>query len=75
MLSQHRGVEEAPWEYKDMMRARYPFLFEDGGMWFSHLVSERLLYMHVILCICVCEFWDEILLRGGECETLDKVNR
>ena len=21
--------------------------------------------MHVIVCICVCEFRDEILLRGG----------
>ena len=29
--------------------------------------------MHVIVCICVCEFRDEILLRGGGCETPDKV--
>ena len=29
--------------------------------------------MHVIVCICVCEFWDEIILRGEECETPCKV--
>ena len=28
--------------------------------------------MHVIVCICVCEFWDEIFLRGEECENLGK---
>ena len=31
--------------------------------------------MHVIVCICVCEFWDEILLRGEECEDPGKVKR
>ena len=25
-------------------------------------------HVHVIACVCV-EFWDEILLRGEECET------
>ena len=25
--------------------------------------------MHVILCICACEFQDEILLRREECKT------
>ena len=25
--------------------------------------------MHVIVCICACEFRDEILLRGEECKT------
>ena len=30
--------------------------------------------MHVIVCICVCEFRDEILLRVEGCETPDKVN-
>ena len=32
VLWQHRGVEEATWERKDTMRANYPFLFEDEGM-------------------------------------------
>ena len=35
VLWQYRGVEEATWEHEDMMRTRYPSLFEDGGMWFS----------------------------------------
>ena len=33
VLWQHRGVEEATWEREDMMRATYPFLFEDEGAW------------------------------------------
>ena len=33
VLWQHRGVEEATWEREDMMRATYPFLFEDKGAW------------------------------------------
>ena len=40
VLWQHRGLEEATLEYEDTMRARYPFLFEDGGTWFSHLAFE-----------------------------------
>ena len=36
VLWQHRGVEEATWEREDTIRTRYPFLFEDGGTWFSH---------------------------------------
>ena len=32
MLWQHREVAEATWERKDTMRANYPFLFEDEGM-------------------------------------------
>ena len=36
VLWQHRGVEEVTWEREDMMRNRYPFLFEDRGTWFSH---------------------------------------
>ena len=31
--------------------------------------------MHVIICICVCEFRDEILLRGEECDSLGRVKR
>ena len=33
VLWQHRGADEATWERKDMMRATYPFLFEDEGAW------------------------------------------
>ena len=40
VLWQHRGVEEATWEHEDTMRARYPFLFEDGVTWFSRLEFE-----------------------------------
>ena len=40
VLWQHRGVEEATWEREDTMRTRYPFLFEDGGTWFSHLAFK-----------------------------------
>ena len=75
VLWQHRGVEEAMWEHEDTMRATYPFLFSDEGMWFSHLILKWLVYMHEIVYIayacelirmCV-EFRDEILLRGEEC--------
>ena len=31
VLWQHRGVEKAIWERKDMMRVTYLFLFEDEG--------------------------------------------
>ena len=37
VLWKHRGVEEATWEREDTMSTIYPFLFEDGGTWFSHL--------------------------------------
>ena len=40
VLWQHRGVEEATWEREDMMRATYPFLFKNEGMWFSRLVIK-----------------------------------
>ena len=36
VLWQHRGLEEATWEHEDTMRTIYPFLFKDGGTWFSH---------------------------------------
>ena len=32
MLWQYGGVEEATWEREDTMRANYPFLFEEEGM-------------------------------------------
>ena len=73
MLWQHRGVEEATWERKDVMRATYPSLFEDEGMLFSHLKKKILLHMHVIICICVCAFRDEIL-RVEECKTRVNLN-
>ena len=37
---QHRGVEEATWERDDTIRTNYPFLFEDEGMVFSHLILK-----------------------------------
>ena len=37
VLWQHYGVEESTWEREDTMRATYPFLFRDEGMWFSRL--------------------------------------
>ena len=40
MLWQHREVEEATWEREDTMRTNYPFLFEDAGMLFSHLIIK-----------------------------------
>ena len=36
----HRGVEEATWESEDRMRTNYPFLFEDEGTFFSHLIIK-----------------------------------
>ena len=33
------------------MRTNYPFLFEDAGMLFSHLIIKLLLHMYVIVCI------------------------
>ena len=36
VLWKHRGVEEETWEHEDTMRTRYPFLFQDEGMWISH---------------------------------------
>ena len=50
-----------------MMRTTYPFLFEDEGTLFSHLIMK----MNVAYA-CVCEFQDEILLRGGKCKTREK---
>ena len=38
VLWQHRGVEKVTWEREDTMRATYPFLFEDEGTLFSHLI-------------------------------------
>ena len=40
VLWQHRGVKESTWEREDTMRATYPFLFRDGGTWFSRLILK-----------------------------------
>ena len=40
MLWQYQGVEEATWEREDTMRTTYPFLFEDEGKLFSHLIMK-----------------------------------
>ena len=40
VLWQHRGMEEVTWEREDTMRATYPFLFNDEGTFFSHLVLK-----------------------------------
>ena len=37
VLWRHYGMEEFTWEREDTMRATYPFLFRDGGAWFSCL--------------------------------------
>ena len=37
VLWRHCGVEESTWEHEDTMRATYPFLFRDEGIWFSRL--------------------------------------
>ena len=57
-------MEEATWEREDTMRTAYPFLFEDEGTLFSHVVIEE-----VYACVvygCMQEFRDEIILRGRE---------
>ena len=38
VLWQHRGVKEITWEREDNIRTNYPFLFEDRGMCFCHLI-------------------------------------
>ena len=40
VLWQHCAVEESTWEREDTMRATYPFLFRDEGMWFSRLIFK-----------------------------------
>ena len=32
VLLQHHGIEKATWEREDAMRANYPFLFKEEGM-------------------------------------------
>ena len=40
VLWRHRGVEEATWERDDTMHTTYPFLFEDEGTLFRHVIIE-----------------------------------
>ena len=40
MLWKHQEVEEATWERENTMRTTYPFLFEDEGTLFSHLIMK-----------------------------------
>ena len=40
VLWQHRGLAEATWERKDMMRATYLFLFRDEVTQFSRLIIK-----------------------------------
>ena len=40
VLWRHCEVEKSTWECEDMMRATYPFLFRDEGMWFSRLILK-----------------------------------
>ena len=50
-LWRHLGVEEATWEREDTMRTAYPFLFEDEGTLFSHVVIELLYACVVYVCM------------------------
>ena len=50
VLWQHKGVEEAIWEREDMMRATYPFLFEDEGALSN--IGTRITIAYT--CVCVC---------------------
>ena len=47
VLWRHRGVEEPTWEREDTMCTAYPFLFEDEGTFFKHLVAFN------DYCICM----------------------
>ena len=33
-------LDEATWKHEDTMRTNYPFLFEDAGTLFSHLIIK-----------------------------------
>ena len=42
-------MEESTWEREDTLRATYPFLFRDGGTWFSRL-KFKLLFTCMVEC-------------------------
>ena len=65
VLWQHQEVEEATWECEDTIRTNYPLIFEDEGMFFSHLILKRRLHMHVLIYACVCEFRGRNSVKGG----------
>ena len=71
MLWHQQGVEEATWEHEDMIHAYYPFLFEDDGTLFNHLVVMTDVFACDYVYMCV-NFGDKILLRGEECENAGK---
>ena len=54
VLWQHRVVEETMSEHEDTMRTNYPFLFEDAGMLFSHLINKM-----TVACACDCMYMRE----------------
>ena len=47
-------MEEATWEREDTMRTSYPFLFEDEGTFFNHLVAFNdcciCMRLHMVAC-------------------------
>ena len=45
VLWQHRGVEEATWEHEETMRANYPFLLEEEGMFLVNDINDCCIYM------------------------------
>ena len=54
VLWQHRGIEEATWEPEDTMCTTYPFLFEDEGILFSHLIMKMIVsYACNSMYLCV----------------------
>ena len=65
VLWQHRGVEEATWEWEDTMRATYLCLFEDEGA-LSNIDTRISITYPCVVCASVCEFRDEILLSREE---------
>ena len=47
-------MEEATWECEDSMHTTYPFLFEDGGTLFSHLIMKiNVVYACDSMYMCV----------------------
>ena len=53
VLGQHRGVEETTWEREDTILTNYPFLFEDGGMFFCHLILNYCSICMQLYALCV----------------------
>ena len=66
VIWRHYGVEESTCEREDTMRATYPFLSRDEGIWFSRFTCmvECMLHMHVFDNDRF-EFRDEIPFKEG----------